>query len=880
MLNAAKRVVVVIIGLRLLAQVESIKDFLEHNGSLPEIAVLYEKYCPDISLCTTKPSGPVTTTQSCCGGCSCSLKCFQAGNCCPDVLQYENETSYETCVRPQYLPYGVTNSSASSSYFMIHKCLSEFGDTDIARKCEIIPHNPRNLSDFLTTLPVSKVNSTSVYRNSYCGLCNGEFREALVQWTIEIVCDSRNDIQTKSFDELLHALNRDKNCNLIYRLPLGMNITSRVCRWGDITRCNQTGDMDNYNKTLDDMCGAFTSLYKGLYRNVFCYLCNNIQSNCTGNHNWGTFDIAAFTAVLDFSILTYRAPRPNHHTEVCSSQQQYDRYKDVCRDITCAAGSVYIDGVCKRQYAQESIKSYDVYIRVSMEHDFCVDGLDQFGIELSRSVHQMLKRSPVLNDFVCSFVPLFMPSKKQCYNSESSSVSYTLFHIGLFSYKVHSVDDLLTELSSLDNQHIVVSDYNFTMTLDSGYYGDIVFDSYKHTRRYTDPVTKETLFDLPTGYILTKSCQYPIRHMRVTKLSFCPRVFLSSDEYSVKFHPESVCLEMIKLCMANGTYEKKVNGLEMCAYVYFTHVENLTFDNSTAHVCDGNRFIVKVAFSLLSLISATMSIFFLILTILTYILFKSLRTTPGKNNMFLSVNLLIALCLFQFGAGQTTLGLGCVVIGVLIHYFYLSAIVWMNICSFHMYRVFSSLKAKTMSSLRDEKRDMIAYISYSVVAPLVSVSVNIVVSLVTSDWSDIGYGGCICINSSKQMVVYTFGIPLSVVLIFNVGCFVVVIINIQRSRLSSNQEQISIVVYLKLSCLTGASWVFGFLYTQFYIDIFGYIFIFLTVGQGIFIFLSFICTKRVMKLYCMLLRCRGSNKSKYSTRTIRSTVPNVSTKRN
>ncbi|XP_021364540.1 latrophilin receptor-like protein A [Mizuhopecten yessoensis] len=397
------------------------------------------------------------------------------------------------------------------------RCMSEFKDTGIAKKCEIIPRNPRNLEDFLYTLPVSKVNSTIVYRNMYCGLCNGEAEEDLVQWTIELTCNSRRDMQMASFDELL-----------------------------------------------------------------------------------------------------------------------------VRTDI-------------------------------------------------------------------CSFVALFYPGKNQC-DHNLLSVEYVLFHVGII-----------------------------------------------------------------------------------------------------------------------------------------------------------------------------VSMFCLLLTVLTYFLFKSLRTTPGKNNMFLSINLLIAQALFQFGAGQRALGLGCVVVGALIHYFWLSAVVWMNICSFHMFRVFSSLKAKTMSSQRDEKRDMVTYIIYSVLAPLVIVGLNILVNLVTSEWSHVGYGGCVCYISSSHMIMFTFAIPIAFLLSLNLIFFVIVIISIRRtqhSKLSSNQDQITIVVYLKLSCLTGASWIFGFLYMLINLDVLGYIFIVLTAGEGIFIFLSFICSKRVLKLYRGLLGYSGPSESEHSSRTTMSSVSNVGTKQN
>ncbi|XP_069128673.1 uncharacterized protein [Argopecten irradians] len=807
------------------------------------------------------------TIRGCCDACSCSLQCFQEGNCCPDVVQYEMETVKETCIRPQYLPYGDTNSSSEKSYYVIHKCSPEFGDMDIVKKCEVVPLYPRTLEDFVYILLVSKINSSLSYRNIYCGLCNGESRDNLLIWTVELICDSRNEVLTNSFDELLHVLNQEKRCNLIYRVPY-MSMTPRVCNWGYITACNQTGTMVSYNDTLDEMCGAFTSVYTETYRNVFCYLCNN---NITGIHDCpetaprnGLFDVFSFTAILDFGLLTSTLP-PQPSDTACSSIQKYDSYKAVCRNLTCATGSIYVEGSCKRKYASEATRSYEVFFRLKTVHDICVEVLDLFGTELSTSLVHMFEQSSIFRGRICSFNSHLMSGTQECDHRNSSSISYVLVNVGFYFSGVHSVDQVLSELSLMDNISITIGNNKLTLTIDSHFYGNSVV--------YEDPRTKGSLLELSNNLTVSKSCMFPVRHMRVTPLTYCPRLLLSPDEYSVTFHQGSICFDTIHLCLHDGTYERKWDGFEICADNYFDHVYNLPRDN----ICDDKDSNVLDVLATLSIVCTSISIFFLILTVFTYGLFKSLRTTPGKNNMLLSINLIIAQCLYQFGVGQTTLGVGCVVIGALVHFFWLSVIVWMNICSFHMFRVFSIFRVKTLSSLREEKKHMIVYILCSVIVPLLVVATNVLVSLVASNWTDFGYGGCICYISSKHMLLYTFVIPIGVIILLNIVCFVIVVIAIRRSqqsKLSSNQDQISILVYLKLSCLTGFSWMFGFLYTWLNLEFFGYMFIILTAGQGLFIFLSFICSKRVLKLYRGLLKC-SSNSSKYSSGAKQSRISNL-----
>lgn len=50
-----------------------------------------------------------------------------------------------------------------------------------------------------------------------------------------------------------------------------------------------------------------------------------------------------------------------------------------------------------------------------------------------------------------------------------------------------------------------------------------------------------------------------------------------------------------------------------------------------------------------------------------------------------------------------------------------------------------------------------------------------------------------------------------------------------------------LIIYIKITCITGITWIFGFVYQWTLIDLLSYIFIFLNASQGLFIFLSFGC---------------------------------------
>lgn len=55
----------------------------------------------------------------------------------------------------------------------------------------------------------------------------------------------------------------------------------------------------------------------------------------------------------------------------------------------------------------------------------------------------------------------------------------------------------------------------------------------------------------------------------------------------------------------------------------------------------------------LSVVCTSLSLAGLAATFMTYVLFKNLRTAPGKNNMNLAITLFLAQLLYLVGSGQT-----------------------------------------------------------------------------------------------------------------------------------------------------------------------------------------------------------------------------------
>lgn len=260
--------------------------------------------------------------------------------------------------------------------------------------------------------------------------------------------------------------------------------------------------------------------------------------------------------------------------------------------------------------------------------------------------------------------------------------------------------------------------------------------------------------------------------------------------------------------------------------------------------------------SILSFACVLLSMICLALTIFTFAIFPSLRSVPGKSTLCLCISLLLAQGLFQFGLNQTGNNLVCKSIGVLVHYFWLSALFWMNVCSFHMFRTFSKMLSK--SYFGSSRKLLLSYMLYSNGMPIIIIIVTVLANIFTTNHMTIGYGGTMCYLSSALNIGIAFALPVGIIIIANIFFLLKTILSIRSVRemdeISSKGDKRHIGVYLKLSSLTGATWIVFYIAEFSQVETLDYIAIILNGLQGLFIFVSYVCNRRVWSLYKKCIR--------------------------
>ena len=356
----------------------------------------------------------------------------------------------------------------------------------------------------------------------------------------------------------------------------------------------------------------------------------------------------------------------------------------------------------------------------------------------------------------------------------------------------------------------------------------------------------------------------------ITHLLTCQQVELTSErfeydrlEQTLFLKPHGPTLSLEKFRLHSG------DTVHICTED-FRQMMNNYFSNKTNIL----SYIIGVA----SLTLVSLSMFCLFLTLCTYIFFAQLRTLPGRNNMCLVVALFMSQGLTQFGLNQTGSTTLCTILGICIHYFWLVTFFCMNVCSFHMFKVFvisfSSVKDKI-----EENWSLFRYICYSFGTPIVIIIINI--TLTYSLQSHTGYGDSFrCFMTQSAAVIGAFVVPILILCCSNIVFFSVTAHKIRKapSVASSKNNRRDFSVYIKLFALTGITWIAQIVDSFLPQSVFSVLVSVLNASQGIFIFCSYSLNERVRGYYrkglTRTLTTSSPSSSKYKNSSVDETTSN------
>ena len=229
-----------------------------------------------------------------------------------------------------------------------------------------------------------------------------------------------------------------------------------------------------------------------------------------------------------------------------------------------------------------------------------------------------------------------------------------------------------------------------------------------------------------------------------------------------------------------------------------------------------------------------------VLTLVLFCLFPSMRTTPGKAVMFLTLYLLVAQTAFQFNLFLLSHRIACLIIAATQHTAWLSSFCWMNVLAFDL-----SITMQHATEIRSQDRrpGIVVYILYACGVPVLFVMTSLAVLLNTGVWPYVSQTSC-WIAPGKTLI-YLFAIPVALMILLNMIAFSFFVCKLTRIRQETEQVRLSstskrdFFIYFKLFSLMGITWIFGFLANIPHLSWCSYIFVVANTLQGTFIFFSF-----------------------------------------
>ncbi|KAK7480268.1 hypothetical protein BaRGS_00028436 [Batillaria attramentaria] len=250
----------------------------------------------------------------------------------------------------------------------------------------------------------------------------------------------------------------------------------------------------------------------------------------------------------------------------------------------------------------------------------------------------------------------------------------------------------------------------------------------------------------------------------------------------------------------------------------------------------------------------------LALTFLLYATLKQLRNQHGQKIVCMTGTFLCAEVSLWFSnmAGDV----GCQVAAVFMHFFFLSAFLWMSVVSFDFAHTFACSVPTSSSHLHCCSSRLVKEAAVCYIGPGLLVLGFVGVHLNPALTGYIHYGRTAnqsCWLTTDIAIVIGILLPVGVSLVFNLGCFVVTLVSIERKRmrktpLNAGRKEngrggcFHGLLYLKLSFIMGLPWLLSYLAETLQIEWIMFLVAVCNSLQGVVVFLVFVCNRNVYRI--------------------------------
>ncbi|KAL5007319.1 hypothetical protein ScPMuIL_016125 [Solemya velum] len=650
-----------------------------------------------------------------------------------------------------------------------------------------------------------------------------------------------------------------------------------------IDTCNATGSMFFVDPKVEYGCEHFPKHNSSSpYKNGFCRVCN---TQITFDSNYHFPDIAfspmqrvtyieeplfrtSYRSMFAFnSVIEVDVEQINTHN--CSRGHVYDKIKKKsCKKIHCSPGKILENNKCVPFWKQGSYLRYRLFFRLEANLNDSVTDIHSLLQRLDGSISDEISasvRSPI------QFVTRYLTTDVSC-NLTTDQVAYTVPSLPSSTKHVqvkilyHSCFVVTFQVNRLETEASLLQMRNRTFFVGTDD-NIIEFKAERDVDAYYIPSRINMLKAMDKCYIFEFGTFKSKKLRKITPLfeivsdcMTCRQIPILTDfqisatthQANVQFLNRRFDIDQYRLI----SREK----ISVCIDDYIPKTGNNSRKIS-------NRMVN--ALGIFTAVCTCLSLACLLISFITYCLFRSLRTLPGKNNMCLILSLFFAQMTFQFGAFQNEDDTICLAVGIASHYFWLATFCCMSVCCLHMFLTFN-IRFLSLFDKDDSSVVVKRYCLFSFGLPLVIVSLNYGINYAVFGSENSGYGPHICFLTNPYSVGFSLALPLILSTAANVIFFAFTMKNIRSSSKIRNTkiDRQQCVVYVKLFVLTGLTWLLQIIDSNVGISAFSFFVTFLNGCQGVFIFASYICNHRVFLLYktmCCKTKKRETNSKSHSS---------------
>ena len=773
--------------------------------------------------------------------CYCDSACNVFMDCCGDFAQecgkyhvkdeYDDVYSHRFSWRCETKLKVLTNEGRESSVWMIARCPGNWPNDTTKIMCHS-PPSTLEVHSYDSFVPVVGSMNQLTYRNKYCAQCNNVFNYEFMTLSFK-----KEAIPPPYYtqEELEKFLARN---HLQFRgVELIRGQAIRFCFYPNVvSTCPKT-----FPDASDACVNGFGGLVEGegkVFKNKDCAVCNGVKytsavgqpEGCDAGITTPIIAISRAISLHDYGVSLEGRSCPRNHV--------YDHYVGKCRrDFQ----------VTKLQKGTED--KYQVILSLLKTERFMFfDG----GWLLIREIAWYFKMNESqitieevtdkFSEFLVSFTLNLTPSQYLIVASNPEFLGNSTDIIGLrrlFKFKQPF------QLLILGAQYIVYRLHVRQLVC-----------IHQHVYRFGEYTILDDL------------------RIRINSTG----AFYGEDEYylnTTNVRPNvTVCLKLSPLncsgsqIMLNSSEYDLLPNLTLI-YSSLTYVfGDYAYMNGTVFVCTEFRQNYTqrrsiepkddLALTILTWVGFIVSIICLLALIITYSVFKELRTLPGKNLMSLSISLCVAEILWLCGSLVGDIRAACIFVAIANHYFFLVFFMATSVIAFHSCLVFG----RKVSFRRSKSEDNKTFLVYSLVVwgiPALFVLISSLLDHYEVFVSNYGKSD-ICWLGTREARLFLFILPFGILLSFNLLLFVFVALRLHKNQKTSadvlgknakKRQRENVIVCIKLSTLMGFSWLFGLLQAsvETKTDVFSYLFVIFVSFQGLFICVAFLFKRRYYELY-------------------------------